>query len=1222
MKGLLVAVGGVVVLTAVSGEVSFTGAVSLDLAEGANWEGGLPTASDVAVVDMGKFPSAAYTVSKPVAFGGIVFNNAPQESSLSGEALTLGADGLKFNPASGTTAPVTLQVTAPLGTSAAQTWDFTTAKYVFWTNLVGTAELSIKTGYGLHMCPPAYGGKLRYVKFTPSLRFYEPGKIAEEVTAEVNQRFELEFTNSVAFSTLFPSRTFNSGCTMFWTQRAGDFGFKNENGYGTLDLRSGDTWTFNAGFLGVDAGTVNQSGGTVNCGSGNLQIGFSLHPSAWNISGGEVSARSFIIGNQCAKDEAQSFTMTGGKATFSTTAFLGHEKGNEAYFADFALKGGEFAVTSDADETCGLHFLAKYVDNPSTTSMRAKLAGGTLSVNQLAAGYPMGPKYYFAQTNGFAVFEMASGLLNLGRWGIRANDSWNALGETNALCRFVFSGGTVKATAGFPVEMPIDLPASSSPSVWDTNGKGVSVSAPVYGEGTLRKTGAGNLILTDATDFKGSVDVREGSLELLGEVGTCAEADCVRWVAADAAADKADGEPVTGWTDANANVAAAWIDVATNVAPPTAAKGVFNGRDGLRFEGSGLYLKDSDNPLANQTNFSVVVVLKPDGVGQGQTTWYQNSGIFGYELPATPNDWGLTYTVNAVLNVGYGMDGASGGAGDFRCLSDAARPLNDGKAHVAIVTWQNGDEYVNVDGYVTSNVLARVPVPAMKRNAKPMYIGFVDPTNPAKYAYKGWIAEIRVYKNRILDAAEQDGLIRQLTLRYSGLDMGVTAFANEDAAALSGDLKAPQPGGAELDDSAVAVWEGDSLAATLADGVAVECWTANDGENVATLEGAVRSGGSEIIGRTAPLFASRSINGHGAVRFDASKSTVLGTSADWPLVGKSSFTISTVFRTTRKDFSDTINFYRAGGIIGNELPNSSRGDFGLGPVRPGTLLCGTGVMGGDKYLKARKPYDISDGKPHCAVFAVDSVARKIRLMVDGVYSESSVDGTQVKAIEAYRVLFGCIDGESPVSSGFTGDVAEIRMYGEALDGAAMRRICESRADKYGCRFLGCMPVRYGEERAFGLGATNLTVASGAKLRLPLSSANPYTLTPDCTFSCAGSVIGSLRVAGAVTLDATAATPESVDDLQFADGARFAFPVDGQPIAVNSVSAVGSLAIDLVGDGEPLPNPVVLFTYADAATFGDVTITVNGSACDYRLVVNERKRRVEAKAPKGLQVIVR
>lgn len=129
------------------------------------------------------------------------------------------------------------------------------------------------------------------------------------------------------------------------------------------------------------------------------------------------------------------------------------------------------------------------------------------------------------------------------------------------------------------------------------------------------------------------------------------------------------------------------------------------------------------------------------------------------------------------------------------------------------------------------------------------------------------------------------------------------------------------------------------------------------------------------------------------------------------------------------------------------------------------------------------------------------------------------------------------------------------------------------------------------------------------------------MTPGCTFSCAGSVIGSLRVAGAVTLDAVAATPEAIDDLQFADGARFAFPVDGQPIAVNSVSAAGSLAIDLVGDVEPLPNPVVLFTYADAATFGDVTITVNGSACDYRLVVNERKRRIEAKAPKGLQVIV-
>jgi len=265
---------------------------------------------------------------------------------------------------------------------------------------------------------------------------------------------------------------------------------------------------------------------------------------------------------------------------------------------------------------------------------------------------------------------------------------------------------------------------------------------------------------------------------------------------------------------------------------------------------------------------------------------------------------------------------------------------------------------------------------------------------------------------------------------------------------------------------------------------------------------------------------------------------------------------------------------------------------------------------------------VADGKAHCVVFVADRSNQSFRLMVDGVYQEVAQSNNKDQLIEATRILFGCVGGEAASGSGFTGDVAEIRMYGKALTTDEMRRICVSRAAKYGARLVRCNPVRYGEEAAYGLGAPNLTVAAGARLRLPLSQTNPFTLESGKAFSCAGEIIGSLRVGAGVSYDVTAVAPTAVQDLQFADGATFAFPIGGQPIAVGSVSSAGSLTVDLRGDVEALTDPLTLFTYTGSASFANVTVTVNGEASDCRIAVKENQHAVLVKGPRGMLLIVR
>lgn len=140
-------------------DVTYTGADEtspLDLSLATNWSAE-PTADDVATVSMSVAPGTAFTLSGDLSVKGLSFTSVTAAISLAGPGrLTLGSSGITIN------AGKSFTLTAPVTTTAAQTWDFTTSAGIFTcgAKITGTENLTW-TAYSITVSePPGYGGRL------------------------------------------------------------------------------------------------------------------------------------------------------------------------------------------------------------------------------------------------------------------------------------------------------------------------------------------------------------------------------------------------------------------------------------------------------------------------------------------------------------------------------------------------------------------------------------------------------------------------------------------------------------------------------------------------------------------------------------------------------------------------------------------------------------------------------------------------------------------------------------------------------------------------------------------------------------------------------------------------------------------------------------------------------------------------------------------------------
>ncbi|MCU0794919.1 MAG: autotransporter-associated beta strand repeat-containing protein [Akkermansiaceae bacterium] len=249
----------------------------------------------------------------------------------------------------------------------------------------------------------------------------------------------------------------------------------------------------------------------------------------------------------------------------------------------------------------------------------------------------------------------------------------------------------------------------------------------------------------------------------------------MRWVAQDLTGTLAEGSAVTSWsrnggTDAWTNnvgdggTGSATIDHAATPA----------GTAAIEFSGSArLGLAAASNPVANETAFSIAMVVRVDAPGAGaETNWFDNTGLIDAEESGVTNDWGL-----AVSSTGK----AAFGIGNADTTQYSANNIADGQWRVIVATW-DGSEITgdaagndrNMSVYIDSveNVSRRQGAEFLNVGRTGVSLTLGGSRTAARFL-DGAIAEVRLYRGA-LDDSSVETVIRELKSAHIGPQLGLT----------------------------------------------------------------------------------------------------------------------------------------------------------------------------------------------------------------------------------------------------------------------------------------------------------------------------------------------------------------------------------------------------------------------------------------------------------------
>lgn len=1219
MKKLVVfAVALATVGSVAAAEIMFTGGeegTGTELTEPTNWDEGVcPGADDVAVVSdvagTNLTLAADLTVAglKVTADAALMTIEPADAAAETLPRLRLGASGVTLKTAQSKENGLVLRV--PVDILAEQSWEIGKQVLKTYQPFYGTAKVTFNNAYVIdHYAAPRYDGELSYflpnIEWNQRVNLREEAKWANKVTTPADGYFTLcpvvPSGEKWQWSNIFPSGTQYNPTTWMVTGRLLYGGSATSEM--TVDAAAAETISCSSTTAtSIGPGIFNLTGGNLSVGCvfgliGGTTFRMTTEGTLTCSSDGHAS----IMGMDTVQDvPTQVFDQRAGTVNnfgLMIGGVYGDWEQSKNGFGQYLLGGGTLNVKASTGWNSfggGLCLAAKAHTRGNTSCAPGVFTqtGGVANVDFVRFGVEKSGTSY-ANTQGFGLLDLAGGRFNLGSSGFALGSTWNystaASYASNACYRVRLTGGTFAPTATV-LKAQMDLPPSETPVCFEPQ-RDLIVQAPVWGEGTLRKTGAKKLVLTDVSRFTGEIDVEEGALELAAAASDPDDASCIKWTGdSAAAAGYQDGDTVETWPEANndgARKAVGYTAAAGRYQPPcpTLEANAFGAHAGVKFDASAMSIPTADNPVSGQTNWTVVVVFKTKQTGgcdnnASSYQWCYSYGLLGNTTTGWQDEgWGLSagnqpVSESVVFGVGY--------AGNVYAPIESARGGRaDGKVHVVVCTQSTWDQVttVNLDGVMTSRGGNGSERKAHARYQVPCYLGFhtsdaakkTDAAGFAGGAFKGTFAEIRFYQDRVLTVNEQNALIRALQAKYG------------DASA------ADVP---TLPTPAVA-FDADSVDG--ADGSAVETWTAEGGALAATQE----LGG----GQAAPTLAKGTFAGHNALRFDAAAKSALGLAHDSiPWLGQKNLGAAIVFRTTTDGLDDQHDTY-GNTIQGRGLLSTSGSQkksvngFSLTFRQKGTVAAFYKTTDLDatnfrtQLIHAKKPCLLNDGAVHVAVTTYDESAGKLRLMVDGYYIETSYAATKAQD-SSQNLLIGSLCKSS--DKYFTGEIAEVKLFSSALSRAEMQALTDDWAAKYKFQSLtGKLFTSLADVTGTGVAASRIRVAENATLAMPAA-----TLGAGQELSVAGSLEGDLTLTAGATLKATV----------------------GAVGEIPSLTAAGAVTLDVTGLPQELPRWTPLLKVGsydgDAATW-----TIVGDNVDKSLSVRVKNGFLGVYADKGLIILL-
>ena len=1217
-----------------------------DLSDGAAWDGGVaPGPDDVAVFD-GTLPDTL-TIPANAAWLGMVRTNIANAVTFDGGPLTLGTNGITCFTENQDFYRTYLPDIVLAG---AQTWTLTTNKALCVSGSVtGTGPLTL-------YAPEAYntlfygdveptGGVLTsgkaYVWAMRGARFAQ----APSMLPDTYFLFQADGTGTVAFADVIASRAFaNNG--MF------SFGSRDNDTSMAADVQPVVTLVAGDSLGGTDAANsgrgkqlihVQDSHVVVDGGDVTGNSWFYLRSGSWTqLSGDTAFNYAALIGRGTSseyKSKQQRLTISGG--TFTARRMSVGVANEDAYPAEVFMTGGSYASTlPNGSDWASALTIGQRLANGETTwsneenklvnienqyaSARFEMTGGTVTTPSILFGNPYnidGKKDLHTASR----FALRGGTLRLGVNGIRTARYWDA-SDSHYDC--VLSGGTFtfyKNDADSQADMRLSDRDGGTSFCTSNNVTGTRIYGSLYGSGGFRKIGPGTLRLTGANDYTGRTDVVEGSLYTGAD---CAFTVDAIWQADDFS-DLGAGTQVGDWTNRAGNGTWTFKNAGTidsfrgmNLSPPTVAATTMNGHAELAFDGTRAIFVTGNavQPISEKDKFTIACVLRVEegAVGGGSGDWQDATVIMGCTIPA---GWSAGSRYGLALNadgcIGCGMKSSWMENGSTTCNAStnetlwSTTPINDGKPHVVVWTWEYGKEHsLRVDNETWSCTSF---TNVCKKTIKTRFILGAGEEAPAN-TFRGTIADLRMAP-WVMNAA---GFSRLLGLRY-----GVEAFVPGAAP--------PEPS-TETVPAATATWDAESLTQT--EGQTITEWPEKDGKgatssstwkfNTTIANSVLSSMSSGYAGTTVGPTIARGPDGHKLVSFNGTNACLALTgSANTPVSDAGSMTVAMVVRFT--------GYGSSGGSFTSK--GSTTGFFGesFGPGNRQWLLTLTGSarvgacmkwskQAGAVALRSARRF-LDDGELHVIVVSYPPIGTDQTMIfaLDGM--TTTLTCSPANNISKTRILLGGAEQGSKARYAPV-DVAEFRFWKNvALTAGQVETLTKELCAKYNVYDEGFERGRAVDRQQR---SREVFVHAGASYGAPVNL--DFTLWPDQTIWGDGAVVGRMYVSAGATVKTTATNTLTTADVEFADGAILKAECAANGV-VNPLSVTGdvwfpdgTVTVDVSGTPEPF-TPLLTWT-GTARLRGTTEFVPADPASKMAFRLNVANRCLVVAPPIGTMVIIR